>query len=345
MSPNMDQHNERPARSPLVYLLFGSVGTLIVVLVFLVYVAPPENTATIAVDPGDGITEIADELQSNELLRSPFFFAVYVRLTGHTNDFHAGTYSLQSGNIPSLVDRFVLGEPDNEIARVTLIEGWTAEDMAEELTQNGLDGADFLQAVEEGRDVDVELPILAAHPKPKNASWEGYLFPDTYDFFLDSTGDEILVKLLTNFDAKFTDDMTTDLASSPYSLFEVLTFASVVEKEVVSIEDRKVVAGIFIAREQDGYLLESDATINYITGKGTTRPSLTDLEAESLYNTYKNPGLPPGPISNPALSAIQAVLDPTTTDYYFFLTTPEGETIFSETFDEHLENKYAVYGN
>jgi UPF0755 protein len=173
-----------------------------------------------------------------------------------------------------------------------------------------------------------------------SATLEGYLYPDTY--FIDgSTSLETLVaKALNNFDKKLTADLRQEISRQGKTIFEIVTLASVVEREVSAATDKKMVADIFWKRIEAGIGLQSDATVNFVTGKGLAQPTYADLEIDSPYNTYKYRGLTPGPISNPSIETIEAVIYPTTNEYYYFLTTPEGEAIYSKTYDEHLQNKY-----
>ena len=164
------------------------------------------------------------------------------------------------------------------------------------------------------------------------------MFPDTYRFFTDATPAEVVEKMLDNFKLKIgynkSDSMT---------MWEVVTLASIVEKEVRQKEERREAAGIFLERLAIDKPLQSDATVNYITGKDTSMPTSEDLAEESLHNTYQNVGLPPSPICNPSLDSIHAVLDPKETDNLYFLTKKDGTAVFSKTYEEHLENKYKYY--
>ena len=137
--------------------------------------------------------------------------------------------------------------------------------------------------------------------------------------------------------------MRTDIKKQGKSLSDIIILASIIEKEVPHPEDMKKIAGIFYQRLEINMALQSDATINFITNKGTTRPSAEDLQINSPYNTYKNPGLPPGPISNPGIEAIKAAIYPQAGDYFYFLTTPEGQVIYSRTYADHLAAKYKYY--
>ncbi len=179
-----------------------------------------------------------------------------------------------------------------------------------------------------------------ASVKPRAASLEGYLFPDTYRVFTD----EALAQLTAKATAEMADAVQRRLSEPlpvPHSLsiHEVLTLASIVEREVATDSDRRNVADVFLKRLNIGMPLQSDATVNYVTGKSVTRPTAADLAASSLYNTYRNRGLPPGPIAMPSISAIQAVLRPTSNQYLYFLSAEDGTTIFSRTGEEHADAK------
>jgi UPF0755 protein len=128
------------------------------------------------------------------------------------------------------------------------------------------------------------------------------------------------------------------------TLNEVVTLASIVEKEVANPEDRKIVAGIFWNRLQSGMPLQSDATVNYVTHAGRTRPTIIDLAVESAYNTYAHRGLPPGPICNPGADALEAALNPAKTPYRYFLTDANGKTYFARTLEEHILNRKMAFG-
>jgi UPF0755 protein len=259
-----------------------------------------------------------------------------------------------------------------EEIKITLLEGWTNQDIADYLEKKGLLSAKEFMSSQNSYDFS-SLTFL--QDKPKNTSLEGYLFPDTY--IVDKktiTPETVISKQLKNFSNKLflasSDVPTTQ--SNPFvykivgfdnihskgfeglSLHDVLTLASIVEKETgIDLgkldsnqssridEERRIVAGIFLNRLAIGQALESDATINYITGKNIARSTESDLALNSPYNTYKNNGLPPGPIANPSFSSIKAVLHPIKTDYYYFLhKQPSGEVVYSKTFEEHREKKF-----
>jgi len=238
-------------------------------------------------------------------------------------------------NIKELVKALITQNGGKEV-EIKFIEGWTIEEMDGYLAKNGL--------IETGDLVNYSKKFIQKNyfflvDKPAKASLEGYLFPDTYRIYRQTTAEEIAKKALNNFDAKLTRELRQEIKKQKRTIFEVLTLASIVEKEMFGYENRQKVAGIFLKRLDAGMPLQSDATINFITKKGLTRPSLADLAVDSLYNTYKYSGLPPGPIGNPGIEAINAAIYPVETLFWYFLTTEDGQIIFSKTHEEHLANQ------
>lgn len=224
---------------------------------------------------------------------------------------------------------------------VTFLEGWDGKDIGSYLEKNQIvSSADFLDAAK-NFDTGGFLDLL---PKPKNQNLEGFLFPDTY-FIPKTSGPNketakvIIQKALDNFSKKITPAMNQQAVLQGMDLYKIITLASIIEKESgANQDDRKMIAGIFYNRLKAGMPLQSDATVSYITGKSPI--STNDTQIESLYNTYKHTGLPPGPICNPGLNSIMAALYPTDSNNFYFLTIPEsGRAVFAATYDEHLKNK------
>ncbi len=236
-----------------------------------------------------------------------------------------------------------------EEVSVTTIEGWTVKDIAKSLEDAKLFSAkEFLAALDK---IDFSAyPLVEAH-KPAKASLEGFLFPDTYRFNKVSAPQMVVDKMLTDFAMRVEPwGITAD--KDKYSIagfeqrqltfYEVLIMASLIEKEgggkgPMSLKDeRALIASVFYNRLAIGQALESDATVNYVTGKTNVATTEADRDFNSPYNTYKYPGLPPGPICNPSLGSIVAALNPAQSDYlYFFHQQPGGQAVFSKTFDEH----------
>jgi len=193
---------------------------------------------------------------------------------------------------------------------------------------------------------DYSLTFTFLKDKPKYYSLEGYLFPDTYRFFSDARADEIIVKMLENFDKKLTPKMREDIAAQGRSIFEIVTMASLIEKEAPinyasgENHDAKIISGIFWNRLKNGQALQSCATLAYVLGENKPQYSEADTKVNSPFNTYLNKGLPPAPIANPGILAIEAAIYPIDNEYNYFLT-PAGtkKIIFSRTYEEHLINK------
>lgn len=223
--------------------------------------------------------------------------------------------------------------------KVTIIEGWRLKDIAADLSKEGIvSEADFLSAA----DIGNWRGRYEFLNDPKIKSLEGFLYPDTYNFFADATASDIIKKLLDEFDYKVTDQMRADLKSQKRSLYDSVILASILEREISNKpaydSERDIVSGIFLNRLRIGMGLQSDATVNYITGKTSTRPSLSDLAIDSPYNTYKYRGLPPGPINNPSLSSIKSAIYPQVSNYFYFLTDKSGQAYFAKTYAEHQAN-------
>jgi len=185
----------------------------------------------------------------------------------------------------------------------------------------------------------IKYGVIGAEDKlPINQ--EGYLFPDTYYFYKNSSVEDVVKKMSDNFMKRVGEGISKDLLiDSSMRLPNAVIMASILEKEVVSEEDRAIVSGIFWRRIKNNYPLESCATIAYVLGVDKKQYSYEDTRVKSPYNTYINVGFPPAPINNPGLSAIKAALYPKETDYNFFLSAPDGRTIYAKTLDEHNVNK------
>ncbi len=300
------------------------------------------DQSNLTIVTGDGVHQISYALKQKNIIRSQFIFETYVYLKDVGSDFRAGDYSLPAViNIKRLVDLLTSGQSaDNP--EILVKEGDTIDDIDLALAGQGrFQAGDFASALK-----DLNQDFLAGRDfladKPATASLEGYLFPDTYYFFSYSSASDLVRKMLNNFDAKLTADLRSEIKRQGKTIFDVITLASIVEKEVKinqnhPSQDANIVAGIFWKRLADGMPLQSDATIKYVIKK---TPSAADLKIDSPYNTYLYPGLPPGPICNPGLSAIKAAIYPESSDYWFFLTelTGDGTVHYARDFAEHEAN-------
>ncbi|EKE10807.1 MAG: hypothetical protein ACD_15C00197G0001, partial [uncultured bacterium] len=234
----------------------------------------------------------------------------------------------------------VEGKTKPSYVRVTFPEGWTAEDMAERLNEKNLPGDRFLEIAKNPPSETVgQFGFLK--DMPAGASLEGYLFPDTYFFAPEESAENIVLKMLKNFDNRLSEKFRKEIETKGRDIFGTITMASIVESEVKTEADRKIVSGIFWNRLEIGMALQSDATVSYaLGGEKKIQHDAADINIGSPYNTYRFKGLPPGPVSNPGISSIEAAINPEETDYLYFLNNPEtGKTFFSVTFEEHVRNK------
>jgi len=241
---------------------------------------------------------------------------------------------------------------------VRLVEGWTSRDMGQYFEGLGLwQSEEFLEVAGFPRldyDEEKDLPPLEdfsdsfdfLQDKPKNRGLEGYIYPDTYRIYATSSPRELIVKALQNFDKRLTPQMRSDIKKQGKTIYEIVTMASLLEKEAPinyasgDNRDAKIISGIFWRRIKAGQALQSCATLAYILGLNKAQYSAADTQIDSPYNTYRHQGLPPGPISNPGILAIEAAIYPTSTNYNYFLT-PSGskDIIYAATYSEHLNNK------
>ncbi len=251
-----------------------------------------------------------------------------------------GLYSSYQAREAAIKARQNAKAPDTSI---TLLEGWTNRQIASYLqSKNIAPSQDFLDAAAAFSFSTSTYPFLSG--KPAKAGLEGFIFPDTYFIpagpqATKSISNAIISKSLDNFSKKVTPQMQLQANALGYNIYQIVTLASIIEKESGGDEnEKKIIAGIFYNRLKTGMPLESDATISYITGHADV--SQADKQIISPYNTYLNKGLPFGPICNPSLSSITAALYPTASDYLYFLTVPgTGQAVYAQTYDEHLANK------
>jgi len=295
------------------------------------------KTIIFTFEKGMGAKEIAHALQKEGIIDWAPLFRVYVHIKGISGKLQAGKYEFSTSmNIPQIVKKLILGDTIKE--KITIIEGWNLDNISSYLENNGIyQKEEFLDAVN-NYDFSQEFDFLK--DKPKNLNLEGYLFPDTYEVVSGESVKEFVRIILENFDKKLTKELREAITKQNKTIFEIITMASIIEKEVKTKEDKEIVSGIFWKRIKMGIPLQSCATIAYIKGVNQWKYSYEDTRIKSPYNTYLNLGLPLGPISNPGIESIKAAIFPKETEYNYFLTDPKtGKTIFSKTYEEHNINK------
>lgn len=282
------------------------------------------------VQPTESIGSIARRLEDDNLIRSAWAFKAYLKLTGKII-VQPGTYDLSPHqNLPQIASLIASGDTAN--VSVTIPEGYTLAQIAELIEKKNLTSKEeFLQIA---NNFPPDYDFLKS--RPANKSLEGFLFPDTYRFI---KGNATLItrQMLDNFGSKYRADIKEDLGDK--NLYEILTVASMVEREAQKDEDRSLIAGVIYNRLKIGMRLDIDATVRFVINNWKDPLTKADLSIDSPYNTRRYVGLPPGPICNPGLASIKATLHPADHKYYYYLTDYEGITHYAKTLNEHNQNK------
>ncbi|HDZ54694.1 MAG TPA: endolytic transglycosylase MltG [Candidatus Nealsonbacteria bacterium] len=334
----------------LSFLLFLSLILIFIGFLWYGIYSPKDVNSQIEeifiIKTGEGTKEISFNLEKQGFIKSGPFFRFYTLYKGISGDLQAGEYLLSpSMAVPEITEKFVSGKVIKK--EITIIEGWNLRDIGSYLENRGMFQAeelfeivgfpliDYSKTTDLPKPEDFSIEFSFLRDKPKNLGLEGYLFPDTYQTQKGESLESIIRKMFNNFDKKLTPDLRNEISRQKKSIFEIITMASLIEKEVRTFEDKKLVSGVLWKRLKAGIPLQVDATIAYITGKKTTRISKEETKIDSPYNAYKYPGLPLGPICNPGLESIEAALYPKDSDFWYYLSTPEGQTIFSRTLEEH----------
>jgi UPF0755 protein len=301
--------------------------------------------------PGDAARFVAARLQSQGFVTDSDLFNLYLRVTGLDRRLEAGNFMLaDTMTMPEIAE--ALQEARFEEVLVTVPEGMRAEEIAERLAENYvIDGERFLSAVRQPRSMSIFDDYDFLQSLPEGGSLEGFLFPDTYRFPVSaSTPELILASFLNNFENRVGSDGLIG-GNSGLSGRDLLNLAAIVEREAVQADERPLIASVYVNRlnsncvaDVGGTYLQADPTVQYargVAGNWWWKPQSVEEYSQivSPYNTYLNPGLPPGPIANPGLSAIQATRNPAESIYCFFVATGEdGRHVFARTLAEHEQN-------
>ena len=315
---------------------------------FLAPVDPDDPTEySFEISSGDSLNKVATNLEKAGLIRSKSLFKYYCDFAGMGQKIQVGSYTMTKGmQMTEIADLLTTGDGNPLVRNITLIPGETIEDFAARLVKNGvLENADKLLAIcKDGKAFQdyyyVKDVLVTGQPEKRKYVLEGYLAPNTYEVYVSATEEEIVKKLLSQTETVFTEENQARAEELGLNMDQVLTLASLIEKEAKASDFTKVSA-VFHNRLKENMKLESDVTVHYITGVRKMSLSDSDLNTDSPYNTYRVTGLPLGPICNPSADAIRAALYPDESmvneKYLFFCAKePEsGELYFSKTLDQH----------
>lgn len=312
--------SQRKITSAILVLLVLVIGSFALAVSYLTSPANSSDTSNsrFTIAKGESISSIANNLQTNNFIRSATAFKVYIRVYDLTSSIQAGEHIVSpSLSLPEIVEALSSGHSD---IWVTIPEGLRNEEIVEILSSS----------------LDIDEALLTPAVKGK----QGFLYPDTYLIPLGLSPEEIIAILESNYESKLSS-LRPLINSTGYSENEIVTLASIIERETLTDDEKPIVAGILLKRMANGWALETDATIQYIIGspgEWWPVPTIPDRQISSPYNTYENTGLPPTPISNPGLESIRSVLYPIDTDYWFYLHDRSGIIHYGSTLEDHNQN-------
>lgn len=282
----------------------------------------------VRITPGMNARQIGQKLQNLGVIRNARAFEWAVRLKGWSGRLKPGTYELRP-DMSALTIARLIAEGRVATSWVTIPEGYTLRQIAQLMQERGVADADELLrlATQEGD------TFTASFPLPKNL--EGYLFPNTYRLPRGTGARTAIQSMLSLLDREVYQKYRSDIERSGFTFHQILTIASLIEREAKVPEDRPLISAVIRNRLRRGMKLEVDATVLYALGKHKSRVLYRDLEVDSDYNTYRRRGLPPGPIANPGVACIEAALRPAQVDYLYYVARPDGSHIFTRTLQEH----------
>ena len=296
------------------------------------------QTVSVTIPAGSSTKDIAEILKENKLIGSVMGFRISSRLDGYDGTYQQGTYDIDTGLTKTqIMDLLQTGVVQNEM-KLTVPEGYNTMQIAERI--EGLGFCTAQEFIDECNNGTFDYDFVQNLPDREN-KLEGYLFPDTYFLSEEMTVHDVVNMMLRRFDSMYTEEYKNIVAQSSYTLDELVTIASVVEKEIVLDEERARAAGVIYNRLNESMPLQIDATVIYAMGIVKEDISTTDLQIDSPYNTYKVAGLPLGPISNPGEASFSAALTPETHKYIYYVLEAKGQSnhVYCETYDDFLKAK------
>ncbi len=318
-----------------------------------------DELVQVSIKQGNDLDDIAQMLKDKGIIKYPWLFKLYCRITDSSEKMDVGTYELYYNyDYHALVNGMRASSPNRSTVRVMIPEGRTCAQIFALMEKNGVCTAKELE--ECAAKTEFDYWFLADIPYGETNRLEGFLFPDTYDFYVGDDPERVINKLLSNFNRKFSEEaietleeLNADLAERlgaqgydetyieehRFTVYELITVASMIEKETAAVRESATIASVIynrLCKPGDYPYLNIDATVVYALGGAEGGLTYEDLEIDSPYNTYNHAGLPAGPISNPGLSSITAALKPADTNYYYYaLDKAEGLHHFSKTYSEH----------
>ncbi len=322
------------------YLIFCILIILISSTLWVYYLMKWTNpdSARIIIQSGARVATIANLLYEKNIISSSTLFKIIIRLKNNTQ-LQAGEYYFKDGlTLKQVISMLQYGQIYPTDIKITLVDGWTIEQMDNYLFNKSiLPKGEFIKEAHQVQKYKSKYTFLE---NISSNTLEGFLFPDTYQIHNNATANNIINKMLTNFQNRMQKQTTKITSSSEPTLYDIVTIASIIEREVKFNTEKSIVSDILWKRLKINMPLQVDSTLNYITHNQSFRLNEQELKIDNPYNTYKYKGLPPTPISNPGYESLNAALNPQDSPYLYFLSKPNGESVFSKTHAEHVINKH-----
>lgn len=336
----------------IVFVFLGMITLLIIVAVTFSYfyinsaLGPVDETSEelveVTIPIGSSTSQIGKILEENGLIKNGTFFRYYVRYKNESG-FQAGEYELSKAmDVQEIIQSLKEGRVLQEAELVfTVPEGLWLEDVVAIIAKNTEHEEEEILAVMNDRDYIEQLihryPMLTEEVLQEEIRYplEGYLFPARYDFVEENVSIETIVESMLDRTQEVVNDLLEVHPNNEYSVHELLTLASIIEREAQKSEDRYLVSSVLYNRLERGMMLQVDPTVAYALGEHLYMTTYDDLEVDSRYNTYRYAGIPVGPVANPGADAIKAAFEPENTDYLYFYARFNGEVIFTKTYEEH----------
>ena len=276
------------------------------------------------------------------MIKNEYVFRLVSKIENKEGKYKAGKYVLSNGmSQHEIMDKLVKGGISKDTITFTIPEGFELKQIADRLENNGVVNKErFLELCSKASNFSSEFSVLKE--VPSDHSLEGYLYPDTYEIYADAKEEDIIRKMLNKFDSVYTNDIKDKAKKLNMDINQVITLASIIEREGMVDNERAIISGVFHNRIKKDQKLESCATVQYILGERKENLTEKDTRIESKYNTYLYKGLPPGPIASPGIKSIQAAVAPEETDYLFFVANGDGTHTFTRTYQEHLNAKNKI---
>ncbi len=291
----------------------------------------PYDFVKVTIPKGASLNEVGITLKNNNIIHNKQSFQLAVKILGYEKDIPAGRFRIEKASTNyAIIDQLVNGKQLTK--KVTIREGWTISMIAKELDEKLGINTHFFEDATHNKNLLSKWGIQAK-------SFEGYLFPNTYQFNENELPSDIINVMVQEYKRNLSDEMLVQMNQIKMSEQEVLTLASIIEGEAIYDKERAIISGVYHNRLKKGMRLQADPTIQYILEDGPRRLLNRDLKIVSPYNTYLNKGLPPGPINNPGIESIKAALFPTESDYLYFVARGDGYHTFSKTEKQHNKAK------